>query len=656
MISKIHLENFLSYRDVTVRFKGSTISVVGENGSGKSSLLESIPYVYFGISRDSMEGMSRLNGDGTHKVTLWEDDGTVISRGRRKSGSGFFQIRVNNELVAKGREADEWVKSHLGMDGDTFMLTAFFGLHDVWNDKLIRVTPANRLEALQKLAEIGPYTTMLKRAKKAYSDSESDKLKYESKKSGAEAGRVNEKDTLAKIDESKAMVLRLDSDREDFRSKKDKLLTEINKYQAFVKEKSELSVERRNLDKDIVELEEELSDIGSVGAENKKISEESVKQRDTLIAKNKKVDIDTREKIIVELTKEYGQLEGRLHLLSNIESSDSSLTECPLCSAAVPENQVAMWKEELEEIKGHLNVNKQNAKEIRISISQYHSIADQISDLQATIDSAVSQSKHNAARAQEIDRELRKLRADKSKKDDRFIDLQEKLGDEYQQIHTELSNTSEEMENLTGQIEAEKREIKVLQGVLDENKQIDKLISKWDLKIKELRSKMKAYKILTEAWSRYGIPMILVKDIMKSIEEKATSVYQEFDSGRILVSEVIDRGKPGVDFILQDRKGNRSFTQLSAGEKLMFYISVRVAISQIVSENNPVSVDYLVLDEAMGNLSPKRRDDLIRMSNKILRKLFPQLLIVSHTEMRDIFTTTIRVISNNDESTVQVLS
>jgi len=90
------------------------------------------------------------------------------------------------------------------------------------------------------------------------------------------------------------------------------------------------------------------------------------------------------------------------------------------------------------------------------------------------------------------------------------------------------------------------------------------------------------------------------------------------------------------------------------GEKVMFFISIRVAIAQIVAEDSPITVDFLVLDEVLGNLSPKRRDDLVRLINKTLRKVFPQLILVTHTTMPDIFDKTIEVSMRNDVSSVAV--
>ncbi len=169
------------------------------------------------------------------------------------------------------------------------------------------------------------------------------------------------------------------------------------------------------------------------------------------------------------------------------------------------------------------------------------------------------------------------------------------------------------------------------------------------------REEMVSANLLKEAWSRYGIPLQLIERLNKRIEERSSAVYQEFDNGRIEVREVEDRGKPGIQFYLVDRKGARTFNQLSKGEKVMFFVAIRVAVAQIVAEDSPITVDYLILDEVMGNLSPKRRDDLIRLINKVLRKLFPQVIMVSHTEMRDIFSQTIRVVEENDVSVIEVV-
>jgi len=653
MIKRISLQNFLSYRDVVVDMEGSTIAVTGENGAGKSSLLEAIPYAYFGIGRETMEGMSRINGDGTHQVTIWEDDNIEIRRGRKKSGTGYFEVRNAGELVVKGREADEWVKAHLGMDGDTFMLTAFFGLHDVRHDTLIRVTPANRLEALQKLAEIGPYKKLLKAAKDEYSAAEGSKKLAESKKEGAEAGLVDEVATKQLVADAEAEIETLNRDHLDLKSEKDSLLIEEEKYQAFLKEKAAISVERRTLDRDIKVLEEEQDDIEDRVKDSTVLSAESVKERDGL--DKPKIVVEDEVATISDLDKAIGEASGRGELLSKVVESESVDNKCPLCSAPVAENQIDIWRKELEGLRKKYKADKQSVVDRKAQIKEFNWIEARMIELRGIIEDAVAQVDGDKNREIVILRELRKLRADKMNKDNRFIDLQEKLGDEYRQLHVDIENMGNKIDDVTSEIAANTREIKVHRESMKNNIGVKKVIRDCEADIKQGRKDMRAAKLLIEAWSRYGIPMRLIQDTMAQIEEVATSVYQEFDSGRITVTEVEDRGKPGVEFTLQDRKGGRTFNQLSAGEKVMFFISVRVAISQIIRDYREVTVDYLILDEAMGNLSPKRRDDLVRLINKALRKMFPQVMMVSHTEMRDIFTNTMRVSADSGESKVEVL-
>jgi DNA repair exonuclease SbcCD ATPase subunit len=653
VIRSISLKNFLSYRDVLVDMTGSTVAVTGDNGVGKSSLLEAIPYVYFGIGRETMEGMSRIKGDGSHDVILTEDNGVEIRRGRKKGGTGYFNVRKDGELVAKGDDAKVWVKNHLGMDGDTFMLTAFFGLQDVRHDTLIRVTPANRLEALQKLAEIGPYKKLLASAKSKFSAAESVKKMAESKKEGAEAGLVNEEATKSLIKICEADIEKSSQQHLALKSKKDLLLIEEEKYQAFLKEKSELSVERRTIDCDIKRLEEELEDLNENLLDLTEVSTDSIKERDGL--KKPKITPTEEAVKIGELHKAIGAASGRGDLLNKVIDSESTVNECPLCAAPVADNQIELWRAEIVTLRKQYKKDKESIKIRSDQVTEYNRVVVKMSELKTLIDDAVVSAKKDNARVIVVNSELRKLQSNKTIKDNRFIDLQEKLGDAYQKLHKDIEDISDQIEGVVSDISASNSAIKVHRISLKSNLTVKGVLRDCDVNIKISRKDMRAAKLLIDAWNRYGIPMRLIKDTMVQIEEIATTIYQEFDSGRISVIEVEDRGKPGVEFKLQDCKGDRTFNQLSEGEKVMFYIAVRVAISQIIRDFREVTVDYLILDEAMGNLSPKRRDDLVRLINKSLRKMFPAVLMVSHTEMRDIFSKTLRVSADSGDSIVEVV-
>ena len=77
-------------------------------------------------------------------------------------------------------------------------------------------------------------------------------------------------------------------------------------------------------------------------------------------------------------------------------------------------------------------------------------------------------------------------------------------------------------------------------------------------------------------------------------------------------------------------------------------------MTQIVSDRG-ADISFLVLDEALGNLSEKNRDALVRLVHQVLNRLFRQIMMVSHTLMRDVFKRTVHVSAENGVSTVEVM-
>lgn len=653
MIKRLRLQNFLSYQDVVIDLSGSTIAVTGENGAGKSSLLEAIPYAYFGLGRETLEGMSRINGDGTHQVTLWDSNDVEIRRGRKNNGQGYFEIYASGKLVAKGREADAWVVTYLGMDSDTFLLTAFFGLQDVRHDTLIRVTPANRLEALQKLAEIGPYTKLLESAKSVLKSAEISKGKLEAKKEGALAAMadaVEMKKSIGRV--KKAVKLSLE-EQAKLQASLDSMLSEKKKYQKIVEERAGLLIEKQTIDRDIHTLENDRGNTGRILKNTIEASKQCVSEQHGL--KLPEITLSDESRIIDDLNTAIGEYTGTADLLATVLESGLPVNKCPLCFSEVADNQLELWRADLVSLREKIDTVKSDMKTRKFNVSEYTRIEKRLSDLTKLIEDYLSKEDTLKGRLSDIDSELNNLKSLKEVKEDRLRTIQATLSGDYQALLQSISDTTDLRDSVIQEISAGNREIRVYETNLNTNVAVKKQIQDYEDSAKVYQKDMEAANLLIEAWSRYGIPMRLIQDLMDSIEDKATLVYQEFDSGRIIVKQVAYKGKPGVEFSLQDRKGDRTFNQLSAGEKVMFFISVRVAISQIVSKYRSVNVDYLILDEAMGNLSPRRRDDLVRLINKVLRKLYPQVVMVSHTEMRDIFTQTLRVTAMNGNSEVTVV-
>jgi DNA repair exonuclease SbcCD ATPase subunit len=100
-----------------------------------------------------------------------------IERGRNASGKGSVKVYRGEDLIASGSSAGKVIEEEVvGMNAETFMLTAFFGLSDTRNaDTLIKVPPSARLETLQKIAKVSIYGKLFRRADSLYKSVLSDR-------------------------------------------------------------------------------------------------------------------------------------------------------------------------------------------------------------------------------------------------------------------------------------------------------------------------------------------------------------------------------------------------------------------------------------------------------------------------------------------------
>lgn len=655
MIKKIVLENFMSYESASIEFDGSTIAVVGENGAGKSAFLEAIPYVYFGIGRENREGMSRIKGDGSHQVELWEDGNVMVKRGRKAGGAGYCEVRVAGELVGKGESANAWIVDHLGMNGDTYMLVSFYGLSDSHSDKLLRVLPSTRLESVQKLAQIGPYKHMLKKAKDRYDKSERTFDMEKARAEGAENAITDDKKLRDGLSAGIKLVVQADAKLKHLRGERHNLQIEEETYHAFVKEKERVGVERKSLRKEIETLEREGESLEDQISTDTDAMDENRKYIEQRTAELSGVDVVALGDRSGEIQQDSGAAQANLKLKKSALDVPVETAECPLCGQSITQDIIDAWETAVIALEAVLKSLYQEGLDTANKIELAGNLKNEVAALDRENKTLFADVQKYVKRVKIIDRDLAKLEGEMKRKDDRFVFLVEKLGDEYQGLQQKIQDVSDEIDvyqsrkhNTVGQMSQIKQSLK-------RNTAARAAIQTAKVMMAKCRKEMVSANLLKEAWSRYGIPLQLIERLNRRIEERSSAVYQEFDNGRIEVREVEDRGKPGIQFYLVDRKGARTFNQLSKGEKVMFFVAIRVAIAQIVAEDSPITVDYLILDEVMGNLSPKRRDDLIRLINKVLRKLFPQVIMVSHTEMRDIFSQTIRVVEENDVSVIEVV-
>ncbi|WP_017298974.1 AAA family ATPase [Nodosilinea nodulosa] len=130
-ILSVALQNFKTHRDRYFEFQPGTNAICGENGAGKTSILEAIAWVLFNYQGDYAKEDLIRNGSGSAQVTVAftsnYDGRTYRVQRCTQRGYALFDPQLNERLPYT-RIKDEvlpWLRQHLGV-GPTTNLPQLF--------------------------------------------------------------------------------------------------------------------------------------------------------------------------------------------------------------------------------------------------------------------------------------------------------------------------------------------------------------------------------------------------------------------------------------------------------------------------------------------------------------------------------------------------
>lgn len=158
ILERLRLQNFRSYRDAEVCFDRGLFLVLGENGSGKTSILEAISFALFKEFNGSISDLVHA-GMESMSVTLEFSAGGHryrVERTRRKNASGARLQMLDGDgatLLAQGdAEVTREIERCLGIDGQMFLNAIYVRQGEI--DQLVTETPAARKKIVGKLLGI----------------------------------------------------------------------------------------------------------------------------------------------------------------------------------------------------------------------------------------------------------------------------------------------------------------------------------------------------------------------------------------------------------------------------------------------------------------------------------------------------------------------
>lgn len=604
MIEHIEAKNFLSYEDLSVSLSNSDkiINIVGDNGVGKSALLEIIPYALFGESRVPFGNLIRT-GQDSMSVHV-RVSGVDIRRSRKASSSSSSLQVVYEDKMYQNKEATAFLQQHFGMDYFMFSMVSFFGMGS--GDQLFTAGNKTRISYLQRVANISLYMKLAKHTSKINRENV---LKYRESKAG-----LDEMNELYRLEYSSLedSVSSLQKEVEKLRESKENLQDSLRESDKERDRISLLLVEKRRLLKAIADLEKEMSSKEMV-VEAKALQLEEMRQRKAttlseaenvhnFLQKNGRGGVAKLSRLIV-------RVKSKIELLRlGIENVQK---KCPLCQAELPATLVDEWKGEVTDRSEYVG-----------KLENAHSVIQRTIENVRDVDHGYTMAKNEKSH---LDNELRSLKTKHKHATMRVDKITSEVSGYYKR--TRLDEVEQELNQVNNRLADNRAKLNLQRTKLRKKEEWS---SRMDVRKRECKAaglRMDVTAALTDIFSQKGIPLQLLRDICLEIAWEATDIFKMFDYGEILIKGMEE---DNLSFYLETVSGVYHFAQLSAGQKALLSLSVRLALSNICFRYNPNAFDFMLLDEVTTCLSSSKVASLSGVFSDMLKGNVNQVFVISH--------------------------
>jgi len=418
LLERVELEGFVSYKSrQEVAFPEGVVVLVGENGSGKSSLVEA---VFFALTGDYPRGRLESTINNMSKVMrvslkLRAADGSVLEVSRERSRSG---ARVEDVAKLNGKEVAS------GRDGVTKFLAKFVlgqAGEDPWVvNKFKRLVKAS----IVRQGQLESFIELLESLPKQEGKKELDELigldsyerafeKLKSARVGvraSRAGRYYEKTFSVTREGQRAAEQEL----EDFRKKVEETKSELSELRRRVEEHlgriNELEEEKELKEEELKKLEEESSAIVKAIRELEQLRGEAKllesRERELALSVEKSLrELDSTDKELGSKLRSLplSELSAAASKLGQVASAllKSALERDFLLLAAEVEKELGPFAEELKKLKegGQSGALDKTLRELKAAASSYRKLK---SELESSLRLAKEEAERLGKRLEEI--------------------------------------------------------------------------------------------------------------------------------------------------------------------------------------------------------------------------------------------------------------
>jgi exonuclease SbcC len=340
-IRRISLENFGSHQKTDISFTDGINAIIGNNGAGKTTILEAIAYALYHRASRQQDELIRI-GAPYMRVTLeFEADGKsyIVTRERRRDGGVSAEL---HEITERGRrllqrdqsKVSSQIEAILGFSRDVFLQGIYVRQGEI--QELLESQPSKRKEIIARLLGIDILERLWEELRGVI-----DKLDSEIRGIDREIAAIGDVDRErleieGKIEEIERELSDLDSQRRTLQSRIEELKNLVDeieeKRRKFIELKSKITEieerieqnekKKKELEKDLIRIDESLSKLPEVEKIASKFDEIS-KLRDLTMKlselRRNREAADERLGELKALEEEISEIEGRRKDLDRIK-------------------------------------------------------------------------------------------------------------------------------------------------------------------------------------------------------------------------------------------------------------------------------------------------------------------------------------------------
>ena len=289
ILKSLYLKNFLIHEETKIDFSEKGITVfIGENGAGKSSILEGLTYALFGKSDKGNQANLVKWGRNQAVVSLEFQKGkeifnierTINVKGNRASSTGIvYQKKGDRYIPYYQKNITKEIPKLTGISNKIFSSSILVKQGDI--EGLLRLSPKERAKVLEEILDMTLYQLLSEKAGEK-------RRQLETKKETLEASLTNIDDVDKEIAEKEKKLKQLKEEKkklekiienkkknkEELQSNLEKLLLEKSKQENIRKQIQSLKEQIESYREEIKRTEEVLKEINEKQSQLQKIEEE----------------------------------------------------------------------------------------------------------------------------------------------------------------------------------------------------------------------------------------------------------------------------------------------------------------------------------------------------------------------------------------------